>query len=100
MDMLNAVKSVLAGVLSVSPSSAQRIVRRLSDLWKYHSILYRKQLGTQGLATVTLVFIVLSFFQNYGKLIESRILNPISIVPKLDALTALMFLEPCISLAF
>ena len=101
MDMLNAVKSVLADVSSVSPSSEQiRIVRRLSDLWKYHSIFYRKLPGTQGLATVTIVFIVLSFFQNYGELFESRVLNSISIVPKLDALAALMIREPCISLAF
>ena len=56
VNMLNAVKSMLADVSSVSPSSEQRVVRRLSDLWKYHSILYRKLPGTQGLSTVTIVF--------------------------------------------
>ena len=61
VDMLNAVKSVLANVSCVGPSSEQRVVKRLSDLWKYHSILYRKLPGTQGIATVTIVFVVLSF---------------------------------------
>ena len=38
--------------------SHTKLVSRLSALWKYHSILYRKLPETQVLATVTIVFIV------------------------------------------
>ena len=38
--------------------SHMKLVSRLFALWKYHSILYRKLPESQGLATVTIVFII------------------------------------------